>query len=54
VAVGGGVHFDDERGKEDEHPKTLHTDETATVLALVCAKAVEGIAESRDVEAVAY
>jgi hypothetical protein len=54
VAVGGGVHLDDERREEDKHPKTLHSDETTAVLALVGAETVERIAESQNVEAVAY
>ncbi len=53
MAVGGGVHLNDERREEDEHPKTLHSDKTTTVLALVGVEAVERVAKSWDVEAVA-
>ena len=53
MAVGGSIHLDDKGREEYIHPKTRHADEATTVLALVGAEAVERVAESWNVEAVA-
>jgi hypothetical protein len=43
VAVGDGVYFDNERGKEDVHAKAVHPDKTTTMLTLMGTEAVECI-----------
>ena len=52
MAVGGGVYFDDEQGKEDVHAEAVHPNKTTTMLTLTGTEAVEWVAEGRNVEAV--
>ena len=52
MAVGGGVYFDDEQGKEDVHAEAVHPNKTATMLTVMSTEAVEWVAEGRNVEAV--
>ncbi len=53
VAIGGGVHLDDEGRKEDVHTKSAHPNKAASSLALMGSQAVEGVPKVGDVETVA-
>ncbi len=53
VAIGGGVHLDDEGRKEDMHTEVAHPNKATSPLALMGSQAVEGASKVGDVETVA-
>jgi len=52
MAIGGGVHLQNKAGKVHEDTMPMKTKETTTTLALVSPKAVERVAEVRDMKTV--
>ena len=53
VAIGGGVHHDDEGRKEGMHTKVAHPNKATSLLALMGLQAVEGVSKVEDVETAA-
>ena len=53
VAIGGGVHLDDEGRKEDMHAEAAHPNKATSSLALMGLQAIEGFLKVRDMETVA-
>ena len=51
MAVGGGVDFNDERWEEGVHSQALHPDKATSMLTLMGAETVEGVAKGGDMEA---
>jgi hypothetical protein len=54
MTVGGGVHFKNECREEDIHTQAIHSNKTTSALLLMGPKAVERVAEVRDMEAVPH
>jgi hypothetical protein len=52
VAIGGGVHLNDEGREEDVHIKATHPNKKASLLALMGSQAVEGFLKVGDMETV--
>ncbi len=51
MAIGGCVHLEKEGWEEDIHSQSKHPNESTTLLTLVSSKAVQGVAEVRNMEA---
>ena len=51
MAVGAGVDFNDERWEEDVHSLALHSNKATSMLTLMGAKTIEGVAKGGDMEA---
>ena len=52
MAVGCHVHFDDERRKEDVETQAVPSNEATSMLALMGAKAVQGISKVGNMETI--
>ncbi len=51
MAVGGGVDLNNEKWEEDVHSQALHPDKATSMLTLMGAETVEGVAKGGDMEA---
>jgi hypothetical protein len=52
MTVGSCVRFENKGWEEDEHSKSKHPNESTTLLMLVNLKAVQGVAEVTNMEAI--